>query len=100
MSVTIRAAKPEDAKYVAALGREFVAYLQSLGDPHPRSLSAEEYLRDGFGETPAFSGLVADLEGKVAGYLLYCLAYDIDLGGRIVYIIDLFVREDARRQGV
>ena len=100
MSVTIRAVTPQDAEPVAALGREFVIYLQSLGDSHPRSLTAEDYLRDGFGEHPAFSGLIAELEGQTVGYLLYCPAYDIDLGGRILYIIDLFVREAARHRGV
>jgi len=100
MSVTIRAATPHDAESVASLGREFVAYLQALGDPHPHCLSAEEYLRDGFGENPGFSGLIAELDGQVVGDLLYCRSYDNDLGGRILYIIDLFVRENARRRGV
>lgn len=48
MPVTIRTATAQDAESVEALGREFVAYLQSLGDAHPRILTAEEYLRDGF----------------------------------------------------
>ena len=100
MSVTVRAATPQDAESVASLGREFVAYLQSLGDPHPHCLSVAEYLRDGFGNDPAFSGLIAELDGKVVGYLLYCRMYDNDLGGRMLYIIDLFVREDTRRRGV
>lgn len=100
MSVTVRAAMPHDAEPVASLGREFVAYLQALGDSHPHCLSAEEYLRDGFGEDPGFTGLVAELDGQIVGYLLYCRAYDNDLGGRILYVIDLFVRESARRQGV
>ena len=99
MSLTIRAATVADADQVAALGREFVAYLQSLGDPRPCSLNAEEYLRDGFSEDPAFSGLIAELDGEVVGFLLYCPSYDLDLGGRIIYIIDLYVREGARRQG-
>ena len=100
MSGTIRLATPQDAEPVASLGSEFVAYLQDLGDRNPNSLTAEEYLRDGFGENPAFAGLVAELEGQIVGYLLYCPAYDLDLGGRILYIIDLFVREAARHQGV
>ena len=100
MSVTIRVATPQDAESIASLGREFVAYLQDLGDRSPNSLTAEEYRRDGFGENPAFAGLIAELEGQIVGYLLYCPAYDLDLGGRILYIIDLFVREAARRRGV
>lgn len=100
MSLTIRVATSQDAQSVAALGREFVAYLQGLGDHNPNSLTVEDYLRDGFGENPAFAGLIAELEGQIVGYLLYCPAYDLDLGGRIFYIIDLFVREAARRRGV
>jgi GNAT superfamily N-acetyltransferase len=100
MDVTIRTAAARDAEAVAALGHEFVAYLQSLGDASPRSLSAQDYLRDGFGEQPAFSGFIAERENQAVGYLLYCPAYDIDLGGRILYIIDLFVSENARHQGI
>jgi GNAT superfamily N-acetyltransferase len=100
VSLTIRAATPQDAESVAALGREFVAYLQALGDPHPHCLSAEEYLRDGFGENPGFSGLIAELDGQVVGYMIYCRMYDNDLGGRMLYVVDLFVRESARRRGV
>ena len=100
MSITIRAATPQDAEAVASLGREFVAYLQDLGDRHPNGLTAEDYLRDGFSENPAFAGLIAELEGHTVGYLLYCPVYDLDLGGRVLYIIDLFVRETACRRGV
>jgi len=100
MSVIIRTATPHDAEAVASLGREFVAYLHALGDQHPHCLSAEEYLRDGFGEDPAFSGLIAELGGQVVGHLLYCRAYDNDLGGRTLYVIDLFVHEGTRRRGV
>ena len=101
MPVSIRTAKPQDAESVAALAHEFDLYLQSLGErPQPQFLTAERFLRDGFGDDPAFSGLIAELEGRVVGYLLYCRAYDTDFGGRILYILDLFVQEHARRQGV
>jgi GNAT superfamily N-acetyltransferase len=100
MPVTIRAATAKDAESVASLGREFIAYLRSLGDLHAYCLSAEEYLRDGFGEHPAFSGLVAELDGRVVGYLVYCPSYDVDWRGRVLYISDVFVQENARRQGV
>ena len=100
MSLTIRAATAADAEQVALLGREFAAYLRSLGDPGSFGLNAEQYLRDGFGENAALSGLIAELDGEVVGFLLYCRGYDLDLGGRIIHIVDLFVRETARRQGV
>ena len=69
---------PGDAAAVDSLGWEFAEYLRSLGDPDPHSLTAEEYLRDGFGEQPAFAGLIANLDGRAVGYLLYHPGYDLD----------------------
>jgi GNAT superfamily N-acetyltransferase len=100
MSVTLRAATADDAERVALLSHEFVAYLRSLGDQGTYGFTAEVYLRDGFGQNPAFSGLVAELDGEMVGYLLYCPGYDLDHGGRIIHIVDLFVHETARHQGV
>ena len=85
---------------MALLSHEFAAYLRSLGDQGEYGFSAEVYLRDGFGQNPAFSGLVAEQDGEMVGYLLYCHGYDLDFGGRITHIVDLFVREASRRQGV
>jgi GNAT superfamily N-acetyltransferase len=100
MALIVRASAPEDAEIVASLGRQFVDCLRSLSDPDPQSLTAEEYFRDGFGENPAFSGLIAELAGQPVGYLLYHHGSDIDRGGRIFYVIGLFVRDDARCRGV
>jgi len=56
-------------------------------------------LRDGFGANPAFSGLVAELNGKVAGYLLYHFGYDTDHARRLMHVCDLYVQEGARHHG-
>jgi len=99
MNITVRSATPEDAKIIAQLSTEFDDYLRSLGDQNPKIFDIPTYLRDGFGVEPAFSGLVAEANGEVVGYLLYHPGYDIDRGGRVLYIFDLFVREGARRKG-
>lgn len=100
MTFLIRDARPEDADAIAQLCAEFAAYLAALGEPMPRSISAGEVLRDGFGSQPAFSGIVAEYDRRVVGYLLHHPGYDIVRGGRIRIIIDLFVTADARRAGV
>jgi GNAT superfamily N-acetyltransferase len=82
------------------MGREFEDYLRALGDAKAHSLTAEEYLRDGFGDDPAFTGLIAELDGDTVGYLLYTPGYDPDRGGRFVSVVELFVRARARRTGV
>lgn len=99
-SLRLRTAREEDAEAVAQLAAEFVAYLTALGDPEPRGITSTEYLRDGFGDRRAFDGFVAQEGTAVVGYLLYHDGYDVDRRGRVVYVIDLFVTERARRQGV
>ena len=97
--MTIRAATDADAQAIGRLEQEFQACLRALGDQTAFAFTAETYLRDGFGPNPAFAGLVAELAGKVVGYLLYHLGYDTDRALRLMYVIDLYVREAKRRCG-
>ena len=99
MSVNIRAATAADAQAIGKLVQEFQAYLRALGDQTAFAFTAETYLRDGFGPNPAFAGLVAELDGEVVGYLLYHFGYDTDRAMRLMYVIDLYVREAKRRCG-
>ena len=98
--MNIRAATLDDAPEVARLSAQFAAYLASLGDSSPGPLTEEAYRRDGFGASPRFSGLVAECEDRVCGYLLHHPGYDVDLCAPITLIVDLFVDPAARRQGV
>ncbi|MDH3519976.1 MAG: GNAT family N-acetyltransferase [Myxococcales bacterium] len=100
MSFSIRSAARADVGGVIALSDEFASYLRSLGDPSKFSFDAEAYLRDGFGPSPAFSGLVAEAQGQILGYLLYHEGYEVDNAIRLLHVIDLYVRSDARRQGI
>jgi len=96
----IRAARAEDAFSVGALARQFAEYLRDLGDTSEFRLTAETYLRDGFGEKPAFFGLVAEAEGHAIGYLLYHFGYDSDRAARTLDIADLYVERTQRNQGI
>jgi len=98
--VATRAATIEDAEAIGAMARDFAAYLRSLGDPTPFAFDAESYRRDGFGTDPAFAGIVAELDGRPAGYLLYHPAYDVDRAMRLLHVVDLWVRPESRRNGV
>ena len=100
MRFSIRQAVREDAGLVEGLEREFSDDLRALGIPAESSFSAEAYLRDGFGPDPAFSGLVADTGTELLGYLLYHMGYEVEDAARILYVIDLYVRRDARRRGL
>lgn len=100
MSALIRPSRREDAKAIGALAAALAEHLRSLGDPDPGQMTEQRYVADGFGPSRAFSGLVGEHDGEIVGYLLYCHAYDLDHGGRTLWIIDLFVRESARGRGV
>jgi hypothetical protein len=98
--VTVRAARRDDAEAVARLAR-----LLSLSDgARPSRFTAEAFLRDGFGDSPAFRALVAEIPGafgpEVVGYALYYPGYDTDRATRGVYLADLYVLETRRRGGV
>jgi len=102
LSATVRPSTAADARVIAQLASAFSDYLRSIGDPDPESsqITEQQYLADGTGPKQAFYGLIGELDGEPVGYLLYCHGYDLDLKGRVIYVIDLFVQESARGHGV
>ena len=62
--------------------------------------SPERLRRSGFGPTPQFGALLAEVDGINAGFLSYTFDYTIWLGTEIFHIDDVFVRERFRGQGV
>jgi hypothetical protein len=93
----IRPAMKSDAHAIGILARQFADYLRELGDTTEFKLTAEAYLRDGFGSMPAFAGIVAE-EGSVIGYLLYHFGYDSDVATRTFHVADLYVERNARKR--
>jgi GNAT superfamily N-acetyltransferase len=100
VSVSVRAAGPADTGTLAALSAELSEVLRSVGNPVAACLDEPTLRSDAFGAAPAVAALVAECDGEAAGYLLHHPAYDPDLGGRTVAVVDLFVRERFRRRGV
>jgi GNAT superfamily N-acetyltransferase len=96
----VRDATVEDAVTIAALSTEFSGVLRTVGNAVAASLDEADLRRDGFGPTPAFGVLLAERGGEPAGYLLHAPGFDPDLGGRVLSVVDLFVRERFRGQGV
>ena len=100
MTLKIRPALASDAPAVGALAQQFAGYLRDLGDPSDFNLTAVTYLRDGFGPHPAFSGIVAEDNDLVVGYLLYHFGYDSDAAARTFHVADLYVEAATRRRGI
>src|SRR6516164_2901003 len=95
MAMRVRPARANDAHEIGEMARQFAQYLTGLGDPIELKLTAEAYLRDGFGNQPAFSGFVAEEGDKVIGYLLYHFGYDSDNAVRNLHVVDLYVKQQA-----
>jgi GNAT superfamily N-acetyltransferase len=97
--VSVRPLRAEDVTAVQEMVLEFGAFIRSLGDNWQHKFTAERYLTDGFGSHPAFRGFIAEKDGVALGYLLMAPNYDVDQGIRIEIVIDLMVRDKARRSG-
>lgn len=96
----IRDARPDDVPAIAILVEEFARYMRNLGDMTELRLNAEAIERDGFGADPAFRGMVAEVSGNVVGFLLHHAGYDTDAAARLLFVVDLYVTESAREQGI
>jgi GNAT superfamily N-acetyltransferase len=95
-SITVRPATSGDVSDVVKLAQS----LSIAEGQRPSRLTKAAYLRDGFGEKPAFSALLAEIDREVAGYTLYFEGYDTGRAARGVYLSDLYVDKAWRRQGV
>lgn len=70
---------------------------ENKGPPH---FTVESYARDVLGGDAYLTGFIARSNGRALGYTLYHPSYDTDAGERGAYMVDLFVAEEARGQGL
>ena len=82
------------------MAQELMAAMRALGDRNEGRFDAACFRRDGFGERPAFGGLIAEEGGEPLGYLLYNEIYDTDLAQRVLFVADLYVRPAGRDRGL
>src|SRR5258708_3456053 len=92
----IRLATVHDAALLRTMIRELAKFERQLDRV---SISEEDLVRDGFGESPRFRVLIAEWDGQPAGYALF-FAYYSTWVGRGLFLEDLFVREAFRRRGI
>jgi GNAT superfamily N-acetyltransferase len=95
--VRVREARAEDADTLHAL-------ICALADHHGqrafvRSTPAD-LRRDIAGPEPRFGALLAEVDGRVAGFASWIWFHSIWLGGRVMNIDDVFVHSDCRGRGV
>jgi GNAT superfamily N-acetyltransferase len=93
----VRSATRNDAPLLTAFIHE-LAEFERL--EHETAVTEEDVLRDGFGERPRFRALLADWDGKPAGYALFFEFYSSFQGRPGLFLEDIFVRPDFRKHGI
>src|SRR5262249_40063909 len=82
---------------IAQMIREFAEYQRESDQVNA---TEEDLMRDGFGAKPKFHALVAEWEGKPAGYAVYLFGYSTWAGRASLFVEDVFVRDAFRQKGI
>src|SRR5664279_1830178 len=93
----IRPATIEDIPHILALIRELAAYER---DPLAVEANEADLLREGFGPSPRFYTLMAEISGEIAGFALYFFNFSTWKGRSGIHLEDLFVRPHFRGLGI
>ena len=95
--LNIRPATPADAETVASLVRELAEYEKLLDEARA---TAEDFRREIEAANPVIRVLIAEWEGKPAGFALYFFNFSTFVGRSGLYLEDLFVRPALRSHGI
>jgi len=97
MPLSIRTATAADVPEILNFIRALAVYERA---PDAVKASEEDLLRDGFGENPYYSCIIAELDSKPAGFAFYFFDYSTWLGRPGLYLEDLFVHPEFRGRGI
>ena len=93
-AVAIREATAADMAVCLELVRELAAYER---EPDAVTATEADLRRFLFGEERVAGALLAEVEGAVAGFAVYCFTYSTWTGRPTLWLEDLFVRPRFRR---
>ncbi len=94
--VNIRAGVKADLPQVHDLIKELALFEKA---PEQVITTVETMERDGFGNTPLFNFIVAEVNGKIVGMALYFVKYST-WRGKGLFLDDLIVTESYRGKGI
>jgi ribosomal protein S18 acetylase RimI-like enzyme len=95
MSLSIRSAAPEDCDGVAAMVRDLASLAGVVA-----GTTASILTREAFGERPTIAILVAEDGPGLAGFLIHQDTFSTWRGTNGVFVVDFFVREERRGEGI
>ncbi|QLE01523.1 GNAT family N-acetyltransferase [Galbibacter sp. BG1] len=96
MEHTIRRAEKEDMGQVLELIQELADFEK---EPDAVEVTAEDLIRDGFGENPLFKCYVAEVNNRIEGMALFYNRYST-WKGKTIHLEDLVVRKSSRGTGL
>jgi len=95
--VRLRAARPEDVPVILSFIRELAVFER---EPEAVKMTAGQ-LRDAlFGEPPKAEALLAETEAGPVGFAIWFESFNTWTGRPSLYLEDVFVRPEARKQGI
>lgn len=97
MSTTIRPAVAGDVPLILEFIRGLAIYER---EPDAVTATEADLLRDGFGENPYYQCLIAESDGRPAGFAFYFFNYSTWTGQPGLYLEDLFVNPEFRGLGI
>jgi GNAT superfamily N-acetyltransferase len=97
MTTTIRSAEEADVPLILDFIRALAAYER---EPDAVSATEADLLQHGFGPNPFYFCLIADHDGRTAGFALYFFNYSTWKGQPGLYLEDLFVLPELRGLGI
>jgi GNAT superfamily N-acetyltransferase len=95
--LSIRPATLKDASLLTTMILELAEY-EHLA--HEAAVTPESIARDGFGPNPKFRAVIAELDGKPAGYAVFFDFYSTFQGRAGLFLEDIYVRPSLRKQGI
>ena len=91
--ISIRPAAAEDVGTLLRLIKQ-LAEFEKLA--HMVRASEADLLREGFGPTPRYEALLAELDGTAVGFALYFHTFSTFTGRSGLHLEDIFVAQSAR----
>lgn len=92
----IRKGEKEDMSAVLGLIQELAVFEK---EPDAVLITAEDLVRDGFGDHPLFHVFVAEVDNAIVGIALYYYRYST-WKGKTIHLEDLIVKDSMRGSGL